>query len=217
MGMRDQYTLLVWNALSCVGVVLAGYFGVAPVRGAQEIKHTDCHQIHTHRTPHTNIFVRIDDVITFPLLVEPTRYLWFPLTRGNWCRGFDIRTVVHVTNCWTNIPVACGLRCYHSHFHYWNFARLSYSFKLERYFIYFLPRRSSTPTMVHTCTVSVCRRTDRRTDKVQPVRNISLPPSQEKNGIAITTNIIWCLFYWKFNFWKKNNDSWAISSYNNVW
>ena len=30
MGMRDQYTWLVWNALSCVGVVLAGYFGVVP-------------------------------------------------------------------------------------------------------------------------------------------------------------------------------------------
>ena len=28
---------LVWNALSCVGVVLAGYFGVAPARGAREI------------------------------------------------------------------------------------------------------------------------------------------------------------------------------------
>ena len=48
----------------------------------------DRQQIHTHRTPHTknihtNIFVRIDDVITCPLLVEPTRHRWFPLTWGN--------------------------------------------------------------------------------------------------------------------------------------
>ena len=68
------------------------------------------------------------------------------------------------TNCGTNIRVGSGLRRYRSHFHYWNFDRLS--FKLERWFIYSLPRRSFTPTMVHTCTVSVCRRTDRRTDKV---------------------------------------------------
>ena len=27
------------NALSCVGVDVAGYFGVAPARGAREIKH----------------------------------------------------------------------------------------------------------------------------------------------------------------------------------
>ena len=40
MGVRDQYTWLVWNALSCVGVVLAGYFLVAPASGAREIKHT---------------------------------------------------------------------------------------------------------------------------------------------------------------------------------
>ena len=33
-----------------------------------------------------------------------------------------------------------------------------------------------TRTMVHTCVVSVCRRTDRRTDKVQPITNIPLPP-----------------------------------------
>ena len=49
---------------------------------------SDRHQIHTHRTPHTknihtNIFVRIDDVITCPLLVEPIRHRWFPLTWGN--------------------------------------------------------------------------------------------------------------------------------------
>ena len=62
-------------------------------------------------------------------------------------------------------------------------------FGLERWFIYSLPRRSFTRTMVHTSTVSVCRRTDRRTDKVQPITNILLPPSQEENGIAIATNV----------------------------
>ena len=49
---------------------------------------SDRHQIHMHRTPHTknihtNIFMRIDDVITCPLLVEHTRHRWFPLTWGN--------------------------------------------------------------------------------------------------------------------------------------
>ena len=109
----------------------------------------------------------------------------------------DARALIFVqlfawTNCRTNIRVAGGLRRYRSRFHYWNFDRLSYSFKLERWLIYSLPRRSFTRTMVHTCTVSVCRRTDRRTDKVQPTTNIPLPPSQEENGIAIATNVIWC-------------------------
>ena len=79
-----------------------------------------------------------------------------------------------------------------SHFHNWNFDRLSYLFRLEWWFVYSLPRRSFTRTMVHTCTVSVCRRTDRRTDKVQPITNILLPPSQEENGIAIALNVLWC-------------------------
>ena len=90
------------------------------------------------------------------------------------------------TNCWTNIRVTGGLRRHRSHFHYWNFDRLSYLFRLERWLIYSLPRRSFT--MAHTCTASVCRRTDRRTDKVQPIKNILLPPSQEENDIAISTN-----------------------------
>ena len=150
-----------------------------------------------HRTQTTpiiniNIFVRIDDVITCPLLVEPTRHRWFPPTRE-----IDVGALIFVqlfawTNCWTNIPVAGGLRRFHSHFHYWNFDRFSYSFKLERCFIYSLPGRSFTHTMVHTCTVSVCRRTDRRMDKVQAIKNIPLPPSHEENGIAIATNDIWC-------------------------
>ena len=45
------------------------------------------------------------------------------------------------TNYWTNIPVA-GLRGFRSHLHNWNFDRLSYSFKLERWFIYSIPRRT---------------------------------------------------------------------------
>ena len=159
------------------------------------------------------MFVRIDDVITCPLLVEPTTHRWFH-SHGE----IDAGALLFVqlfewTNCWTNIRVAGGLRRHRYHFHHWNFDRLSYSFRLERWFIYSLPRRSFTRTMVYTCTVSVCR----RTDKVQPITNIPLPPSQEENGIAIATNVIWCSFYWKFNFWKKNNDSWAISFYNSIW
>ena len=105
------------------------------------------------------------------------------------------------TNCGTNIRVGSGLRRYRSHFHYWNVDRLS--FKLERWFIYSLPRRSFTPTMVHTCTVSVCRRTDRRTDKVQLITNIPLPPSQEENGIAIATNVSWSYFIESSTFGRK--------------
>ena len=176
----------------------------------------------THRTQrpppiHTNIFVRIDDVITCPLLVEPTRYRWFPLTWRTWCGALTFVQLFAWTDCWTNIRVTDDLRRHRSHFHYWNFDRLSYLFRLEWWFVYSLPRRSFTRTMVHTCTVSVCRRTDRRTDKVQPITNILLPPFQEENGIAIAINVLWCKFYWKFNFWKKNNDSWALSSYNSVW
>ena len=82
------------------------------------------HQIHTHRTPHTkihtNIFVRIDDVITCPLLVEPTRHRWFPLTWGNWCGALLFVQLFVWTNCWTNIRVTGGLRRHRSHFHYWN-------------------------------------------------------------------------------------------------
>ena len=136
----------------------------------------------TQRTPHihTNIIVRIYYVITCPLLVEPTRRRWFPLA---W--EIDAGALIFVqlfawTNCWTNIRVTGGLRRHRSHFHYWNFDRLSYLFRLERWFIYSLPRRSFTRTMVHTCTVSVCRRTDRRTDKVQPITNILLPHPKRK-------------------------------------
>ena len=148
-----------------------------------------------HRTQkiHRNIVVRIDNVITCPLLVVPTRHLWFPLTRGNWWGGALLFVQLFAwTNCWTNIQVAGGLRRHRSHFHSWNFDRLSYSFGLERWFVYSLQRRSFTRTMVHTCTVSVCRRTDRRTDNVQAITNIPLPPSQKENGIAIATNVIWC-------------------------
>ena len=151
---------------------------------------SNSHASHTaHKEPpiHTNIFVRIDDVTTCPLLVEPTRHRWFPLTRGNWCGALIFVQLFAWTNCWTNIPVVGGLRRYRSHFHYWNFDRLSYSFELERCFMYSLPRRIFTPTMVHTYIVCVCRRTDRRTDKVQPITNIPLPPSQEENGIAISS------------------------------
>ena len=150
---------------------------------------SNSHASHTaHKEPpiHTHIFVRFDDVITSPLLVEPTRHRWFPLTRGNWCGGWIF---VHLSREQT---VERGLKRYRSHFHYWNFDRLSYSVKLERCFTYSLPQRSFTRTMVHTCTVSVCRRTDRRTDKVQPITNIPLPPSQEENGITIATYCIWC-------------------------
>ena len=78
----------------------------------------------TQRTPppppppiHTNIFVRIDDVITCPLLVEPTRHRWSPLTRGNWCGALIFVQLFAWTNCWTNIRVAGGLRRYRSHFY----------------------------------------------------------------------------------------------------
>ena len=70
-------------------------------------------------------------------------------------------------------------------------------------FHYILPRRSFTRTMVHTCTVSVCRRTDRRTDKVQPITNILLPPSQEENGIAIATNVFGVSFIESSIFGRK--------------
>ena len=122
---------------------------------------SNSHASHTaHKYPppppppiHTNIFVRIDDVITCPLLVEPTRHRWSPLTRGNWCGALIFVQLYAWTNYWTNIRVAGGLRRYRSHFHYWNFDRLSYSFKSERWFIYSLPRRSFTRTMVHNCIV----------------------------------------------------------------
>ena len=57
--------------------------------------------------------------------------------------------------------------------------------------------------MVHTCTVSLCRRTDRLTDKVQPITNIPLPPSQEGNGIAIATNVIGASFVESSIFGRK--------------
>ena len=128
------------------------------------------HTAHKETPIHTNI-VRIDDVITCPLLMEPTRHWWFPLTGGNWCGALIFVQLFAWTNCWTIIRVAGGSRRYRSHFHYWRFDRLSYSFELERWCIYSLPRRY-TRTMVHTCTVSVCRRTDRPTDKMQPITNI---------------------------------------------
>ena len=80
-----------------------------------------------HKEPpiHINIFARTDDVTTCLLLVEPTRHRWFPLTRGNWCGALIFVQLFAWTNGWTNIPVAGGLRRYHSHFHHWNFDRLS--------------------------------------------------------------------------------------------
>ena len=121
------------------------------------------HTAHKETPIHTNIFVRIDDVITCPLLVEPTRHRWFPLTRGNWCGGFDIRKLFAWTNCSTNIPVAGGLRRYRSNFHYWNVDRLSYSFRLERCFIYSLPRVSRVPWCIPALSLYAGGRTDRRT------------------------------------------------------
>ena len=69
---------------------------------------------------------------------------------------------------------------------------ISYSFELLLWFTHSLPQGSFTRTMMHTCTVSVCRRTDRRTYKVKPITNIPPPPSQEENGIAIARNTILC-------------------------
>ena len=157
---------------------------------------SDRHQIHTHRTPHTKkppyMQTSSWELMTSLLAL----CYWNPLdTSGFHSQGeIDAGALIFVQlfawiNCWINVA---GLRRYRSHFHYWNFDRLSYSFKLERWFIYSLPRRSSTCTMVHTCTVPVCRRTDRQTDKVQPITNAPIPPSQEENDIAIATNVIWC-------------------------
>ena len=142
----------------------------------------------TQRNPHIYICVRIDDVNTCPLLVEPIRHRWFPLTKGQWCGGFDIRIVVSVKNYWTTIRVAGGLRHYRS----LSTSRLSFSFELVRWFIHSLSRRSFTHTMVHACTLSVSRRTDRRTAKLKPITNLPPPPSQVENGIAIATNVILC-------------------------
>ena len=119
----------------------------------------------TQRTPiHINIFKRIDDVITCPLLVEPTRPRWFPLTREIGAGALVFVPLFAWTNCWTNIPIAAGLKRYRSHFHYWNFDRLSYSFKLKRCFIYSLPGRSFTRTMVHTCIPALSLFAGGRTD-----------------------------------------------------
>ena len=149
------------------------------------------HASHTaHKAPpyiQTSLLELMTSLLAF-CLVEPTRHRWFH-SQGEIDAGALLFLQLFAwTKCWTNIRFAGGLRRHHSHFHYWNFDRLSYSFRLERWFIYSLPRRSFT----HTCTVSVCRRTDRRTDKVQPITNIPLPPSQEENGIAIATNVRWC-------------------------
>ena len=78
------------------------------------------HTAHKLTPIHTNIFVRIDDVITCPLLVEPTRHRWFPPTRGNWCGGFDIRTVVR-SNKLFNWHSSC------------RFETLSFSFPLLKF------------------------------------------------------------------------------------
>ena len=78
----------------------------------------------TQRTPiHTNIFVRIDDVITCPLLVEPTRHRWFH-SQGETVAGALLFVQLFAwTNCWTDIRVAGGLRRHRSHFHYYNLIR----------------------------------------------------------------------------------------------
>ena len=67
----------------------------------------------------------------------------------------------------------------------------SFPIKLVRWFIYSLPQRSFACTMMHTFIVSVCRQTDRQTDKVKPITNIPPSPSQDLNGITITTNDIY--------------------------
>ena len=117
------------------------------------------HTAHKESPIHANIFVRMDDVITCPLL-NPLDTVGFHSLGEIDAGALIFVQLIAWTNCWTNIPVAGGLRRYRSHFHYWNFDRLSYSFKLERCFIYSLPRRILTRTMVPTCTVSVCRQTD---------------------------------------------------------
>ena len=148
----------------------------------------------TQRTPHTYKHLRENWWRHYLPFVSGTHQTpvvsthMEKLMRGLW---YSYRCTAW-TNCWTNIGITGGLRRHRSHFHYWNFDRLSYLFRLERWFIYSLPRRSFMRTMVHTCTVSVCRRTDRQTDTVQPITNILLPPSQEESGIAIATNILWC-------------------------
>ena len=149
------------------------------------------HQIHTHRTRHTKNPPYIQ-TSSWELMTSLLALCFH--SHGEIDAGALLFVQLFAwTNCWTNIRVTGGLRRHRSHFHYWNFDRLSYLFRLERWFEYSLPRRRSfTRTMVHTCTVSVCRRTDRRTDKMQPITNILLPPSQEENAIAIATNVFWC-------------------------
>ena len=134
---------------------------------------SDRHQIHTHRTPHTKNPPYIQ-TSSWELMTSLLALCWWnPLDTGGFHSHGEIDGGALIfaqlfawTNCWTNIRVTGGLRRHRSHFHYWNFDRLSYLFRLERWFIYSLPRRSFTRTMMHTCTVSVCRRMDRRTDKV---------------------------------------------------
>ena len=148
------------------------------------------HTTHKGTPMRTNIFVRIDDVI--PLFMEPTRHRWFPLTMGNWCGGFDIRQLFAWTNCWTNIRVA-GSRRYRSHFHYWNFDRLSYSFKLEQWFIY-------QGAYLHF----LCMQADGQTDG-QGATDNEYTSTPIPWGKRYSHRYKWylVLVYWKFIFFEK--------------
>ena len=170
----------------------------------------------TQRTPiYTNI-VRIDDDIACPLLVEPTRHRWFPLTRGNWGGALIFVQLFAWTNCWTNIRVAGGLRCYRCHFRHWNFDRLSYLFQLERWFIYSLTKKFHAyhGAYLHC----LCMQAEGQTDG-QCATDNEYTPTAIPRGKRYSHNYkCYLVLVWlKVKFLEEKQRFVTHSSYNSAW
>ena len=137
---------------------------------------------------------------------------WNPLDTGGFHSQGEIDAVPLIcvqffgwTNCWTNIRVAGGLRRYHSHFHYWNFDRLSYSFKLERCFFLLSPTtkfHAYYGTYLHC----LCMQADGQGATDNEYTPTPIPRGKRYSHRYLCYLVLVSL---KVQFLKKENDSWA--------